>query len=657
MTAAMNYRLLTNVITINIVLVVCTVLHREGPTHKKMANECLEHIIREHFHFRYEKSDENHTMLFTVILTENMSSPAFEIQENAVRSVNNLAAWFQIEVISSHDRYEFESFTECSEDNQDEDDDSCEHHAILDFKSNFYLIIVDDENSFDYALEILEYSNTFNPKALFLVYAEDNIGKYEQLAESILKKMWLRLLIRTVVLVPESLQKFKLYRLSSSTHGPYSCLSNITLAEEDVCIKGRMANIKKRYFEIKEKTNYLNCSLGVISEARSPFIINEEKGFEIDILRSIGSALNIHFNITVSHNMTDTWGAYVNDSWTGKLQLVFEDFYIGIGNIETGMSYATDFSFSRYYHMEPLVYVVPIAEYVPKWRVLVAIFSLEVWGICLGAIISFAASFYVSSKFGKEHKQYKTLSKALESSYQLIICHAISVQPTTDLTRVFFLAMNIFGIAIASAYTCSLVFYLTNPIKEHQPTDNNELLDIFGNLKYKIGGLSRYRELFNVTDNKRAYKVFREYQTAVGANDTILYWINQVGTDRDTWTISSRLFADYLLSENSSVATHPNGRSKIFVFKNQLLSYSEIGGGGLVDHMCRKYTQAIKKRKSLDDGEDDSIRPLSVDHLQSVFAVLVLGYMLGSVFLTLELIYYKLVAKKQNKIRICKKTV
>ncbi|KAJ8949773.1 hypothetical protein NQ318_019002 [Aromia moschata] len=638
----MRHFLANIILVLDVLMVFGLVLNRQGPTHRRFVVDCLEEIVREHFHFRYGESDENHTMLFTVMVTRDMSSPAYEIQELLLKRIHGLAKWYQVETISDGKRHEFESYTDCS-------DDECQHNFIVDFKSNFYAIVIQDEDDFDDMIEILRNSDTFNPRAKYLVYIENGGRDYEKVAKSILRKMWEKFVKRVGVLIPVTLRVLKFYMLNTQTAGPYPCGSNITLKEMDRCVQGRMETIKKRYYSYKRMLDHGNCSLGVISAPYQPFVINENDGFEIDVLRTIGSSLNVHFNITIADNLTDTWGSKdENGSWTGKLKYVYDDFYIGVGNVEVGLSYVTDFTFTRYYHMEPLVFVVPIAHYVPKWRVLVAIFTTKMWGLCIGVILCFAIAFWLGSKLGKETRSFKSFGAALHSSYQITLWHPVFKQPLTDLTRVFFLSMNVFSILIASAYTCSLINYLTNPIRDHQPTMNKELRDVFGRIKYQVGGMSRYRELFNTTESEKSYDIFKIYQTAEGENDTLLYWLQKVGESEDIWTISSRLVANYLIEEGDSVATHPNGEPKIFVFNEKLMSYSvgmlvrkghpllhDIDGvlknlvwGGLVAHMSRKYIMAIRRSKArqVDDG---NYKALTIDHLQGAFALLVMGWILA----------------------------
>lgn len=427
-----------------------------------------------------------------------------------------------------------------------------------------------------------------------------------------------------------------------------------------------MLNIKRRYFEIKRGRDLLNCTVGVVTAPYKPLVINETDGLEIEVLKNIESIINVHFNITVTENLTDTWGSEENGTWTGKLKYVYENFYLGVGNVETGLAYATDFSFSRFYHMEPLVLVVPIAKFVPKWRVLVAIFTVEMWGICLAIMICFAVSFYFASKFGGEVESFKSFTKCFYQSFQIIVYQAVPIHPISDLTRVFFVSLAVISIILSSAYTCSLVYYLKNPIREHQATRISDIMDSFGEYKFGIGGVRRFRELFTLSSEEEGTKLYQMYQTASGDNDTILYWIRKVADDRNIWTVSSKLYVDYLLTKGSNATIDQDGKPKIYVFKKQLMSYfigmivrkghpllrnfdyaiQRLTWGGLVARMSDKYTQAIRRKG---DGYDDKYSPLGIENLQGAFALLAMGCCLGFVALVMECIV-KRYAGRNSKI-------
>lgn len=421
-----------------------------------------------------------------------------------------------------------------------------------------------------------------------------------------------------------------------------------------------MSEPNKRYFVTGMGRNFYNCTLGVIAKQMEPFVIDQNEGFEIRMLKVVGEVLNINFNITISQNLSYIWGSKTeNGTWTGELKDVFENLYFGVGNIDMGMDYATDFAFSHFYHIEPTVFVVPKAHLVPKWRILFAIFSLQMWGISIGVFVIGAVCMYLASKIRETVVGYKTLGNSFLSSIQLFIGHATPDQPTSDFTRVFFAALSVFSIIIASIYTSSLIYYIKNPISEFQPKKNIDILDQFGNFRYRVGGTLRYKNLFNVS-KPAAKKVYDIFETADGKNDTINYWLEKVGNDRNIWTISSEFYVKYLVATDNKIVTDENFLPKVYVFNkdNRLMSYpvsliarkghpilrkvddviKKLLHGGFIIHYCNRYLGDIGMGYGQDyRGDDNPFEALSVHHLQGAFALLVLGYVLGLVAMLFEL--------------------
>ncbi|KAG5865764.1 hypothetical protein JTB14_000532 [Gonioctena quinquepunctata] len=429
-------------------------------------------------------------------------------------------------------------------------------------------------------------------------------------------------------------------------------------------IEGTMLNIKKQYF----RTSIMeNCTVNVIARPYIPFVINDSYGFEIEILRSIGHMSNINFNITISNDMVDSWGCKINDSWTGNLNLVYDEMYLGIGNIDIGMGNSTDFDFSQFYHIEPLIYVVPAAELVPKWRILTVIFTIEMWGICIVTMIIFSLTFCCSSLFFKKQAETTRMQSPFLSSFQVLIGQVVDQQPVQDVQRVFFISLSIFSIIISSLYTSSLIYYLKNPIKQHQISDPEELFDIFGNIQYEVGGLLKYRMFYNLTNSPKLLKLLDVYQSISEGNETVEYWLQMVSIRNDFWTISSDFFVKYLLAIGSNSTTNPDGQPKVTPLNKPLLSYpvgiimrrghpllerinssiKQLLYGGFVSHFCRQYLNKIGEDNIIDNLKNTAIfQALSLEHLQGAFAVLTSGYITGGVTLITECIFDILMSKR-----------
>lgn len=416
-----------------------------------------------------------------------------------------------------------------------------------------------------------------------------------------------------------------------------------------------MQVINKTYFLTGLMYDFKNCSLGIIAMPYKPFVIDKNEGIEVRLLKDIGKRYNIYFNITLA-NLSSSWGRKTkNKTWTGELGLLYEQRYFGIGNVDVGRDIDyRDFSFSYFYHNEPLVFVVPIAKLVPEWRVLTAIFNEKMWAICFGVLLVYSILFRLSAKYTEISTMYYKLP--FLSSYQLFLGHATPKHPKNEILRVVFLSLSVFSIIISALYTSFLVFYLKNPIREHQPDQNADLVSSSDEFLYLVGGLKKYEGIFNSSSTKV------DYLTASNESDTLDYWISKVGNNKNIWTVSSSFYAKFSLAENSNVSTDENGVPKVFVFKNKLSSYwiamiarrgnpllnkfdhilKRMFYSGIFIHYSKEYLGDIDKEISHDLSGDATLKRLTINQLQGAFFILSCGYIYAFIVFVIEIFIHKI---------------
>nr|CAI5821960.1 unnamed protein product [Callosobruchus analis] len=590
-------------------------------------------------------------MLLTAVLGESNTDSTYIIQQRVLRTINNESDCRSIEVVlSTGEVHEFSSYEECYK-------ETCKRRMVEDYNTGFYLIILDKYNISEFDDIVLTISDlvTSNPSANVLVYV-DNVDDYLVTAKEVLDRLIYYLFPYCALLLPGTDGDFYLVKRNLSSVGPAHCGSNEQLYITDECVGGKMMDIEKDYFDTGLGSNFHNCTLGVIAKEYQPFVINENEGFEIELLGIIGKRLNIHFNITVSNS--SEWGKEVTDNdYTGDLEAMYEHMYLGIGNIDTGMGYEDDFVFSTSYHMEARSWVVPKARLVPKWRSFIAMFNLKIWGICLGSIFFYALMFYLTAKLSETVTAYKKLDTALEASFKVILSTS-ETQPKSDLTRMFFISLAVFGIILYSIYTVYLLKYLKNPIREHQYRRNFEIYDSSGNLRVGVGGIKRLKSLFNISE-PQVRKIYDAYQVAdSGKHDTVLYWFKKVADERNIWTISNKLYSEYLLAHTKAVL-NPDGSPKVFIFREKLMTYSvsilarqghplifminriigQLMQGAIVQHLVDNQTSLIEIRKAKNNKEGVAqFSALSIDHLQGAFALLIVGCSIAFVSFIIELV-------------------
>jgi hypothetical protein len=601
-------------------------LNPTGPVHESYAVNCLQELATKQFKYidvqGLQSTIDVDVQLLTIMTTANMTSPAYEIQRNLIKRLNTLLR-FNIEVIDD-DRREFG----------------------VELVTSFYLLVVDCVAAFERKLEVLTQLNSYNSNALFLVYYSNLEKEPKSAASLILEELWEKSINNAIVLVPVSLREFDLYSMRFDLKPSHHCLDSAGVRNLDRCIDGVMKTSKK-YYEIKAGKSFKNCTLDVVANKIDPFVISESDGFEISLIKQIGETLNVFFNVTLTGE--DSWGMKDEEGrWTDGLGRVYDDDCLGVGNFYVVPEYGKDFSFTNPHFVSDLVWVVPVAQYVPKWRVLTVIFSWYLWILCLVLILTCAVLLkFTSSLSTKESRSYKRFGDDLLVAFQVIITVVAAKPPRSDWTRVVFVALAAFSIVISSVYTSSLINFLTRPQREHQVDSIEGAL----NQGWDIGGLPVYESIFNVTEDERSMRIFDIFQS----NTSLHVWMTSVADDRDTCTISSDFFINYMLAQQDEVLTDENGKPKIYILEDKIFSYSVVivtksgfpfldrinhviglmSTFGLVKAMALKYTRALDKINAMRD-DDNFVQPLSLDHLQGAFAILFMGYSFGFLFFLIE---------------------
>ncbi|RZB40763.1 Lig chan domain containing protein [Asbolus verrucosus] len=592
-------------------------LNPTGPIHQSNAVSCLQAVATSNFHYvnlNHRKSHQVDVQLLTVLTTANMTSPGYEIQDKLIKKLNDLMK-FSAEIIEDG-RIEFG----------------------VEMRTSFCLFVVDSIENFNRKLEILGGLSSHNPNALFLVYYSSCKKFCKRKASAMLEKLWGMYITNAAVLIPKTAEHLILYSMEFSFKPSHHCLDASAVVVLDHCVDGTFRT-KRKYYEGKLEKNFGNCTMDVVANAIIPFVISEDEGFEISLIKQIGGSLNIDFNVTLTGE--DTWGVKDEEGyWSNGLGRVYNDSCLGVGNFYFVADYAKDFDFTSSHFVSNLVWIVPIAQYVPKWRVLTVIFSWRLWVVCFGFVVLCALAFKMGALSKSECSFYKKFGNDFLVAFQVVITSVTNRQPNSDWIRIVFVSLSIFGIIISSVYTSSLINYLTRPQRELQV---NSIEDVI--IKdYEIGGLPIYEDIFNVTEDENSMRIYEMYQV----NDSLSGWLTKVADDRDTCTIGTDFVIKYMIAQKDPILTDNHQKPKVHIIEKKIFSYSVVivaSKGfpflnrinrvvssmttfGLVDEMARKYLHTLKKVEAV-NADGSFVQELSLHHLQGAFTILVLGCILG----------------------------
>lgn len=668
--------------------------------------DCIVEISTNHFKYSYPS-------LLTVLVGD--SNP--DLQDKVLKNLNLSSKWF-IEVIKTH-RMEFESFTQESGLNQFNPDFKTKYYVLISdtFEEFLYeLEVLATIRSFNarancvvyfsgckedyerisnmvltklwqyklYRAVVLIASNVFcdsdedsikGGKAIIRdnVY-NDKVGSNGRLSVNEKRVPGINERMNTIdnnlysdhsntnddtVFKVFTLNIFETRKVNSSSHqiDLNKCTSNPKLLEISQCTKLQKDSLKIDIFYASVPKDLLNCTIDLISMKYPPNIIDESTGVEIELIKTIQKAMNISWRFSIQ-TTAKNWGERINGSWTGKLGTILEEDAVGIGNFQASEVMYDDFSFSRDYIQDKLVWIVPKADQIPRWKSIFIVFQLKIWLTILFTYILGTVFLYLLSKNRKELKTFRRTGRILILSLQNFIGNSTNIVPITLMMRSVVLSILFFNIVGTSLYTSSLINALTNVIYQHQI---NSEQDIVENLN--IGGFSAYKYIFDSPD-ETSQIIFNKYQ--IDENITATNWLKNVANNNFA-TIASEVFVKYLLSQNNSVVKFDDGLPKIYISKETIYIYpvkmvmpknfiflpafnriiDKVSTSGLFQKWSSKYMWQLRKSEKLKQSKREV--QLTLDHLQGSFVLLFAGCLIGFFCLIAEFGAYEFAKKKKRR--------
>lgn len=156
-----------------------------------------------------------------------------------LKKVNNLIQ-FQIEVINNK-RTSFESFSAC---------ENCpvgegvapifKSSFVPKPESNFYVIVIDSYKSFEKKFKALKSISTYNSHAQYLIFFAKITGSSINVMKKIFELLMSNLIFEVIMLIPQSITLFKLYKLKYNVEYPDECMSILSYTIVDECQNGKM---------------------------------------------------------------------------------------------------------------------------------------------------------------------------------------------------------------------------------------------------------------------------------------------------------------------------------------------------------------------------------------------------------------------------------
>jgi len=379
-------------------------------------------------------------------------------------------------------------------------------------------------------------------------------------------------------------------------------------------------------------------------------------GLEIEFLQMIQKATNI--TIVFREPPSDgKWGALLdNGSWTGVLREVIE----GVSDVALGGLYyrchITDvIECATPYMYDALIWYIPCAQPNPRWASLSRVFKLSLWlGFIVGyitvsiitwAVVQICNTFATAER---ESSAYTNMAKCFLNLWAVILgMSATEDIPQKVVIRIVFFLWVVYSLAVNTVYQTFLTSYMVDPGLQHQISSVGELLD--SGLEYGI--YSSFDSLMPDLRNKlyERRQIFDDIEDCarrLAAKGDFAFLYSKINTDYITAVryVDSNghpLFChmDENFSPQYITLSVQRGSPMLKRYNDVIQGVVE---GGLLDKCWKviKFKGILLAAKNLTVPVGD-FTPLSMEHLQSAFYVLILGCFISLVPFSVEVFFHK----------------
>lgn len=526
-------------------------------------------------------------------------------------------------------------------------------------------------------LRYLKNSFLLNPRAQFLfVITSHTPDTSSDLAFRILNASW-KFMIADVLLMIWStyLNQNSAVLLTSTENVNVSLINVFTLfpyAKENNCSDVKSVVFLDKIFlndsgefiyntdSFKERKveNMYGCPVKVFTYHLPPVVVDVSKGGRANCT---GLEINIvlfilkYLNATVTYSMRPL----INESRLARITALIEGLETGSADIAIGalplllfLSEYADATIS--YFNTPIQWIVPCPKPVPRWGTMFNVFSSSVWLCIQGSLLSVAIVMCVLARY-TEHSVYTSLQSCLLNVWAVAFEISVPKMPQNLRIRFSFFLWVWVCLALCIIFKARFTTFLVNPSMERQIDTVDELIasgiqygyteDFCDIVSIDDRGLRTNRrkciDIYGCLENTIKYGNFA---TISSAFHTDYYRANLSFHDRHLPVCKmnediSRVNAVMYLTKGHPLLRRINEVIRTMVGSGMMVKWRN-------DFL---YTSRIHSRsihgddnKMEEDDWESEYFAFTLFHLQTSFSVLVIGYVLSTCALSLELIYYKL---------------
>jgi hypothetical protein len=425
--------------------------------------------------------------------------------------------------------------------------------------------------------------------------------------------------------------------------------------------------LRVNLFPEKVPKTFRNCTTKVISFISPPAVMeNSDKrytGFEVNFVEFIFKRLNLTAEYNVSPKTKDSnYRMFMHT--VGQLEPASSDIAIGVLPLHSDTIQVAEATIPFLY--TTIKWYVPCPKPASRWKSIYKIFVSQVW-VCysavaiLAVIIMWLLAKYETQLQVRESSNYKTIIYCMYNVWAVLTGVSVPQKPISLSLRIFFTAWVWYSVAMTTVYQAYFTGLLANPGFEKSITTLNDLIQSGIDYGYPV-------RLDAYTFSDPLYKIILANRKIC---KSVCKCLQRVIERKDFATMLSNFGAEYfrtrLLFHNIHVPVCTL-QEDVIMFRlsmymakgNPLLHrFNEIitrtFEAGLIEKWWNDFMSSLSLHDhAFDDDDDDTnfsdfaknelkpdYSPFSLIHLQFVFHILLIGQIISTFVLLIEVLYYR----------------
>jgi hypothetical protein len=528
---------------------------------------------------------------------------------------------------------------------------------------------------------------SWNPTAKFVVSVMSNCRqkKNTEFSRDILNELWLNDVMKATVLFLVS-NEHEIRDLKGNTIGsvygtylemhswlPFENSERCHSTEGPVLVKvvkaRNFSDIKKSdIFQKNYDKNFHKCPIRVNVNEVPPFVYpsthveNKDSGYQnvykggwdIELLRVVANALNMSLDFVVGNEEENSPAIYVGG-------------YAGFPNTKIGLKDTT-----CSYLTENFVWYTPCSLKYPKWSRFFHIFSVNTWicftlSLILAVITVSCISNYGHRSESNQSSSYSNISSATSNIIAVSLSVSVNRQPRSAPLRLFFFCWVFYSVAISTVFQAHLTTFLIEPGYVEPIKTVEQMLNYgkgFGFEKWYYNLFSNSSESFNSEILKKAVlcpdectcfnwaALYHNFSTIL--DDIPVQTFRAIGkwSDENNKPLLCAL-EDGVVTAHRYVFLVRNGKNFLELINDVIVRLVE---GGIFTHIQKRYFDKQEIQSKFNSLTfPDTYAAINISHLQTVFYILLLGYVLAFASFVTEIMWHRCRAKRRepNSTSVC----